>query len=152
MSRISSSCRPLSHLLQVHTADAFYPFANVEWQISPWGSWSLRGELDDLSVTVEASCSPDLEGVAVLCPNEQGMEGRSRETFEGLLHVRLWRRLPGGGEEPILEARTRQAALEVGGAHLDAQATWVGACEIGDAARQVLAADVPLPRDLLPGL
>eukprot|EP00966_Prymnesium_polylepis_P098673 2284963-Prymnesium_polylepis.1 len=139
-------------LIAVHTAQEFYPFANVEWEIAPWGSWVLRGELDDLSVIVEAHCDPAEPGVNVLCPSAGGMVGRSRETFEGKLSVRLWRRLPGGGEEPVLEANTRQAALEVGGTHLDATTTWRGACEVGEAARSVLAADVPLPTELLPGL
>jgi len=98
------------------------------------------------------SDSDEDPGIRVLCPTGKGMEGVSKETFSGTMAVRLWRVLPSGGEDVIVDARTTQAAVEVGGAHLGASEPWCGSCEVGVVARAVLSADVPLPRDFLPGL
>ena len=106
-----------------------------------------------VEIEVDASCAPERESsIVVRCPTEAGMEGLSRETFDGTLSVRMWRRLPGGEKELVLAAQTQQAALEVGGSHLEADSTWRGSCAVGETARAILAADVPLPRSLLPGL
>jgi len=151
--------------VHVEREDAFYPFPNVRWSVSPWGSWRLDGEYEDVRVSVTASC--DDAGTLVACPTAAGMtDGISRETFNGKLELRLWR-IAGSqpirsgscpcpseedGDTILLEASTERAALEVGGGPWED--VWEGSCAVGEAEAVVLGADVPLEAisDWIPGL
>jgi len=139
-------------LVAVHTAAGeFFPFPDVEWEVAPWGSWRVSGRFEDMRVTIDASCNDD--GVRVRCPTQLGMLPYSRETFQGELHIQLWRVTANGDRIVIADQRSRQAALEVGGESKAWTKTWRCSCSVSQLNRRILAANVPLDRVayLLPG-
>jgi tocopherol cyclase len=123
--------------VHVESEDAFYPFPNVQWEVASWGSWKVEGTYGDLRASVEARAADGDAGTAVVCPTMEGMTGESLETLKGEVTLRLWR-----GDELLLEATSAKAALEVGGGPW--ADGWKGSCEIGEAGKAVLGADVPL--------
>lgn len=146
------------------TGGFFHPFPNVKWRMGPWGRWRAAGTFKGMRVLVEASCTEDDEVVTVRVPTAVGMVEGSRETFDGRMRVRMWRApLPPAGSddatedahyekiEPLIDARSDQAALELGGGPWDD--TWVGSCEVNEFAKALLSADVPLEQiaDRIPG-
>ena len=125
----------------------FHPFPNVIWDMGPWGSWRAEGEFEGLRVLIEARCDAAADpGILVSVPTSEGMVDGSRETFEGKLRVQLWR-----GGDLLIDLHSSRAALELGGGPWDEP--YVGACEVSELARSVLAADPPLDRlrDRIPG-
>eukprot|EP00958_Prasinococcus_capsulatus_P016065 scaffold1766_cov401-Prasinococcus_capsulatus_cf.AAC.22 len=156
----------------------------VRWKVAPWGSWLVEGKNSMYSALVEGSTQNGLHNEAsasLRCPTEEkGMIPLCRDTFSGSLRVRVWRH-SGGGAHPnvtspcdvceiegingptgrgelIIDARSSQGALEVGGGPWST--TWESVAEVKEPLRSVGAAPVDmnfidsiLPDELkIPGL
>ena len=134
--------------VHVESEDAFYPFPNVEWDVSSWGSWRMEGRYKEMRAVVEARAAEGDAGTPVVCPTMEGMTGESLETLCGEVTLRLWR-----GDDLILEAHSNQAALEVGPSGSAWADGWKGSCSIGEVEKSILGAEVPLDqvRDWIPG-
>jgi len=95
-------------LVGIHFEGEFWPFPEVEWTVTPWGSWKITGAYEDMSCTIEAEA--DDAGCAVRVPSESGMVDGARETYNGRLRVTMMK----AGRE-VVSATTRRACLETGG-------------------------------------
>ena len=107
-------------MVGLHHHGRFYEFvpwkARVGWQVSAWGCWQVWAETADHAVELLGRCQQP--GVNVQVPIATGMAYHCRDTTHGELSVRLWR-LRGSRRQLLLEARSDQAGLEVGGADWD---------------------------------
>ncbi|MEM9219789.1 MAG: tocopherol cyclase family protein [Cyanobacteria bacterium P01_F01_bin.150] len=103
-------------MVGIHYQGQFYEFVpwngRVSWQIAPWGRWCMQAEQP--GYRVELVGYTDAPGVSVRVPTARGLEFICRDTTQGNLSIKLWRK---HGAEPwlILEAQSQQAGLEVGG-------------------------------------
>ena len=125
---------------------------SVSWDVSPWGSWRVRGCSASHEVEVVASCAPG-DGTALRAPTAtRGLAAACRDTFAGQLTLALWERRPDGGRSLLLTARSTQAALEVGGGPWFAP--WVATAAMTQPLRSMAAMplDVASLARLLPGL
>ena len=103
-------------MVGIHYQGQFYEFVpwngRVSWQIEPWGRWHIWAEQSDYRV--ELMGHTDALGVAIRVPTATGLEFTCRDTTQGHLSLKLWRK-HGAGPRLILHAQSQQAGLEVGG-------------------------------------
>jgi tocopherol cyclase len=86
----------------------------VDWDVSPWGRWQLRGRDAKFEIALSATCGRG-DGTPLRAPSaDRGLAQVCRDTFVGELSLSLWR-AGGGGGQPLLTLRSSSAALEVGG-------------------------------------
>jgi len=110
-------------MVGVHHEGRFYNVspeqdgAVVWWRVSPWGFWEMRGTNRDVEVTLTSTCAARA-GTLLRAPTaDQGMVPFCKDTFAGEMTLRV-RRMDGPGGAPgtvVVEATSRDAALEVGG-------------------------------------
>ncbi|KAH7373278.1 hypothetical protein KP509_17G047900 [Ceratopteris richardii] len=147
-------------LVGVHYNGKFYEFAPwkgpVEWEISPWGYWHVKAQ--NALYEVEVIGTTDDSGTPILCPTENGMAPRCRDTFYGDLKLELWERTSTGARgRPVLSVTSNMAALEVGGGPWDS--TWRHRSESGRIAKMLLGLPIDVaslykwfPSRMPPGL
>jgi len=131
--------------------DAEYTFiecvpwsGQVEWAVSPWGDWTLRGRNAHFEVALRARCGA-ADGTPLRAPTaERGLAAVCRDTFAGRLTLCVWARGAGEaqGAPPLLCAESEQAALEIGGG------PWVATWTARAAMAPPLAAALRLPVDV----
>ncbi|KAL6747380.1 tocopherol cyclase-domain-containing protein [Haematococcus lacustris] len=91
--------------------------AELEWEVQPWGSWRMRAVSGEHEVELEAECSPDT-GTVLRAPTiAAGLAPFCKDTFQGKARLRVWLRgmRASGAAQPLIDASTTSAALEVGG-------------------------------------
>lgn len=100
-------------LVGIHYRGEFYEFvpwnSQVNWQIEPWGIWTMQASNDDFEVTVTGTTK--FPGTPLRAPTEQGLIFCCRDTMKGKLNLEL--RTSSG--LTILEASSDLCGLEVGG-------------------------------------
>jgi tocopherol cyclase len=103
-------------LVGIHHHGTFYEFvpwnAQVSWQVDPWGCWRIWAEQKHYRVELLGTCTD--AGVLVQVPTASGLRFLCRDTTQGQLRLKLWRRR-GQAFDLVLEATSQQAGLEVGG-------------------------------------
>lgn len=103
-------------MVGIHHHGTFYEFvpwnARVSWQVDPWGCWRIQAEQQRYRVELLGTSADP--GVLVQVPTAAGLRFLCRDTTQGQLRLKLWRRR-GRALELLLEASSRQAGLEVGG-------------------------------------
>jgi tocopherol cyclase len=111
-------------LVGIHHQGRFHEFvpwnARLGWQVDPWGRWRMEARTRTHRVELLGTCSDD--GVWVQVPTAAGLRFLCRDSTCGEMRLKLWRRR-NGDPELLLDAVSRQAALEVGGDGWDAP--WV---------------------------
>ncbi|KAK4388847.1 Tocopherol cyclase, chloroplastic [Sesamum angolense] len=106
-------------LIGVHYGGAFYEFVPwngvVNWEIAPWGHWSISAENDTYTVELEATTKDP--GTTLRAPTtEAGLAPVCNDTCFADLRLRLWERRYDGSEgKVILDVTSNMAAVEVGG-------------------------------------
>ena len=103
-------------MVGIHFQSRFYEFVpwngHMSWQISPWGQWQIWAEQSDYKVEIIGYT--DAPGVLIRVPTARGLVFGCRDTTQGTLSLKLWKKntvFP----ELIFEAYSQQAGLEVGG-------------------------------------
>ncbi|KAL0323833.1 UNVERIFIED_CONTAM: putative tocopherol cyclase, chloroplastic [Sesamum calycinum] len=115
-------------LIGVHYGGAFYEFVPwngvVNWEIAPWGHWSISAENDTYTVELEATTKDP--GTTLRAPTtEAGLAPVCNDTCFADLRLRLWERRYDGRipahyhlmymMKVILDVTSNMAAVEVGG-------------------------------------
>jgi tocopherol cyclase len=105
-------------LIGVHHEGTFIELVpwrgSVEWEVSPWGSWRLRGDNGRYRAEVEATCAPDA-GTPLRAPTAtEGLAPFCRDTFYGSVRLRVWDK-ERSNVTPWVDAQSKSCALEVGG-------------------------------------
>ncbi|KAL0302283.1 UNVERIFIED_CONTAM: Tocopherol cyclase, chloroplastic [Sesamum angustifolium] len=106
-------------LIGVHYSGAFYEFVPwngvVNWEIAPWGHWSISAENETYTVELEATTKDP--GTTLRAPTtEAGLAPVCKDTCFADLRLRLWeRRYNGSVGKVILDVKSNMAAVEVGG-------------------------------------
>ncbi|KAK4419970.1 putative tocopherol cyclase, chloroplastic [Sesamum alatum] len=106
-------------LIGVHYGGAFYEFVPwngvVNWEIAPWGHWSISAENETYMVELEATTKDP--GTTLRAPTtEAGLAPVCKDTCFADLRLRLWERRYDGSEgKVILDVTSNMAAVEVGG-------------------------------------
>ncbi|MDS3859873.1 tocopherol cyclase family protein [Thermosynechococcaceae cyanobacterium BACA0444] len=100
-------------LIGIHFQNQFYEFApwteaQLAWEVTPWGSWSMTGISKTYRAEITAHCPHP--PAKILVPTAQGMIPACWDTLQGFLILRLYDR-----DTLIFQATTKQAGLEVGG-------------------------------------
>ena len=100
-------------LIGLHHRGKFYEFApwnsQVNWQIQPWGKWSMQAVNRDYSIILTGKTN--LPGTYVRTPTAQGLVFNCRDTTNGKLTLELCDR----HKRTFLKAESNLAGLEVGG-------------------------------------
>lgn len=103
-------------MVGLHYQGRFYEFVpwngHVSWQISPWGHWRIWAEQSDY--TVELIGHTEAPGIPIRVPTSKGLEFGCRDTTQGILSLKLWRKRY-TTPQLMLQAHSQQAGLEVGG-------------------------------------
>ncbi|MEM9806671.1 MAG: tocopherol cyclase family protein [Cyanobacteria bacterium P01_D01_bin.56] len=101
-------------MVGLHDQGEFYEFVpwngHVSWQIDPWGQWQVSAQQPHYRV--ELIGQTPLNGVPVRVPTANGLEFMCRDTTQGELSVKLWKK---SDNSPVITARSQQAGLEIGG-------------------------------------
>ncbi len=104
-------------MVGIHYQGRFYEFvpghATLHWRVSPWGHWWLRAE--NSQHWVEILGHTEQAGTWVYTPTRQGLQPICRDTTAGHLQLTLGQQ----GGKVILQAKTEQAGLEIGGGPWD---------------------------------
>ena len=116
-------------MVSVHYNGVFYEatpwLGDMKWHVSPWGYWNMTGRCTGAArpfeVSLEAIC--DAPGVKLRAPTEKdGMAYFCRDSFFADVTLSLWELEWDAntnsyirGKCVISEARSKQAAVEVGG-------------------------------------
>ncbi|MDJ0723950.1 MAG: tocopherol cyclase family protein [Prochloraceae cyanobacterium] len=104
-------------LVGIHHRGKFYEFvpwnSEVNWQIEPWGIWTMQARNYDFEVTVTGTTN--LPGTPLRAPTDRGLIFCCRDTMKGKLHLKLKSSLG----VTILEANSDLCGLEVGGGPWD---------------------------------
>ena len=116
-------------MVSVHHKGVFYEatpwLGDMEWHISPWGYWNMTGRCTGAArpfeVILEAVC--EAPGVKLRAPTEkEGMAYFCRDSFLAHVTLSLWElewdanvNMYVRGKCVICDARSKQAAVEVGG-------------------------------------
>ena len=153
----------------------FYPFvpaagegtdaAEVTWDVSPWGSWSVTAKTSTHEVRVICSVDSSDAGTVLRAPRDDsnaGMAPLCRESFKGRATVWMWEL------DPRTRARSRAvldgvvseaAAVETGGGPW--YAPWKGRAEMREPLGSLAGLQVPVEDvarmlrpfvDIVPGL
>lgn len=86
----------------------------MQWEVSPWGSWVIRGATERYRAEVIATCEAK-DGTPLRAPTaDQGLAPFCRDTFNGKVRLRVWD-LQRSPTEPWIDATSTSGALEVGG-------------------------------------
>ena len=119
-------------MVSVHYNGVFYeavPWTGtMEWEITPWGSWIMKGRCTKgerpFEVEIIAKCGED-DGVELRAPTEdEGMVYFCRDSFYAKTTLTLWeleydkdsKKYHRKGGPPLIDrATSRQGAVEVGG-------------------------------------
>jgi tocopherol cyclase len=108
-------------MVGIHYQGQFYEFVpwngSVHWEIDPWGYWQMTAQSGDREVTLTGKT--DRPGTPLRAPTAAGLVFCCRDTMAGEVTVTLRR-----SGRVILEARSDQCGLEVGGSPWGE--TWVG--------------------------
>jgi tocopherol cyclase len=103
-------------MVGIHYRGKFYEFvpwnAKVNWEIQPWGSWSMSANNGEYRVELTATC--DRPGTPLRAPTANGLQYCCRDTMHGRLSLQLRK-----GSELILKATSGLCGLEVGGGPWD---------------------------------
>ncbi|QDZ18025.1 tocopherol cyclase [Chloropicon primus] len=110
----------------------------VSWNVSPWGSWVIKGKTKGFSVELEAKTSSP--GTVLRAPTVEGLIPVCKDTFEGSLTMKVWE-----NGTLIIDRTSDSAALEVGGGPW--WDTWVGDAEMKEPLRSLTSGltDVEAP-------
>ncbi|EFJ27422.1 hypothetical protein SELMODRAFT_172178 [Selaginella moellendorffii] len=105
-------------MVGVHHAGKFYEFVpwagEVEWEITPWGSWKIAASTIEYEVLLEATT--DTPGTVLRAPTRDGLVPICQDTFDGKLKLQIWERSVNGVRgKLVLDVTSEMAALEVGG-------------------------------------
>jgi tocopherol cyclase len=115
-------------MVGIHYRGNFYEFApwnaSVEWEVSPWGAWTMRAKSDRHRVELTAT-TPN-PGTYVRAPTAQGLDFVCRDTTNGQLTLKLWEKTRNKTHRLLLEAHSNLCCLEVGGAPWSHQ--WIDNC------------------------
>ncbi|MGB3493484.1 MAG: tocopherol cyclase family protein [Elainellaceae cyanobacterium] len=110
-------------MIGIHHGGTFYEFvpwnSRVTWAIAPWGSWHMTAENARYRVELTATC--DRPGTPLRAPTLDGLTFCCRDTMTGQATLTLYDRQ---SDQPILNATSSLAGLEVGGQHWNG--VWVG--------------------------
>ena len=108
-------------LIGIHHQGKFYELnvkeSEVQWDVAPWGIWTIRGKNSNLEAVVEALC--DAPGTPLRAPTaDQGLAPFCRDSFGGTVRIRVWN--AGGqaaGAAPLIDVVSdgKSGAVEVGG-------------------------------------
>ena len=123
-------------LVALHWNGEFLPFPEIDWDVQ-WGQWTIRGRYENYYVEIDGSY--DGNGFPVKCPTVSGMEDMAFETFNGLLHVKLYQ-----NGNLVLEDSCDEACLEVGGTPWSSK-NWTGQSAMKEPIKSV-AMNVDLER------
>jgi tocopherol cyclase len=111
-------------LIGLHYQGQFYAFASrdtpMHWHIAPWGSWSMQAENAHYGISLQGTTEDP--GAWVRVPTQTGLQFLCRDTTQGNLTVKLWRK--SHPQNPIVVETSSLAGLEVGGRAWDDD--WIG--------------------------
>eukprot|EP00898_Chlorokybus_atmophyticus_P002292 jgi/Chlat1/3063/Chrsp21S03318 len=141
-------------LVGVHTGGKFYEFVpwtgSLEWEVAPWGLWTIRGITDEYEVVITATCEPD-DGTVLRAPTaDKGLSPfcRQVDTFFARCELSLWRRSFGRrGDAIVNKAVSDLAAVEVGGGPWWTE--WRGSTEMQGFQKALIG--LPLDPGAIPG-
>jgi tocopherol cyclase len=115
-------------MVGIHYRGNFYEFApwnaSVEWEVSPWGAWTMRAKSDRHRVELTAT-TPN-PGTYVRAPTAHGLDFVCRDTTNGQITLKLWEKGRNETNRLLLEAHSNLCCLEVGGAPWSHQ--WIDNC------------------------
>lgn len=147
-------------MVGIHYASKFYEFipweGNVEWEVSPWGSWKMQAQRDQFEVSLEATA--DVPGCTLRAPtSDAGLAPFCNDTFAGKLKLKLWEKDSGVRGKLILDVTSEMCALEVGGGPW--YSDWKAKARVQEPLRSLLRYSVdvesvfnPVPQLKPPGL
>jgi len=103
-------------MIGVHCDGQFFEFVpwagEVDWVVSPWGTWVMHGINEDFEVFVEGTAAPD-DGVVLRAPTiKNGLVPFCKDTFSGRIRLRLVNRR---SSQTVIDAESGSGGLEVGG-------------------------------------
>lgn len=103
-------------MVGIHYRGTFYEFvpwnATVQWEVHPWGYWSMRAKNSHYHVHLTGSTTQP--PTHIQAPTQNGLAFLCRDTTQGQLHLKLWQQRSNHAEL-VLEADSTLACLEVGG-------------------------------------
>lgn len=125
-----------------------------QWEISPWGSWKVRGDNGHYRAEVEATALPT-DGTPLRAPTlNDGLAPFCKDTFHGKVRLRVWD-LRRNTTVPWVDATSDTCALEVGGGPW--WSSWKAKAEMKEPLRSMLQLPIEpspltdfLPNDLRP--
>ena len=103
-------------MIGVHCDGQFYEFVpwngEVDWVVSPWGTWVMHGVNEGFEVFVEGTAVPE-DGVVLRAPTlKNGLVPFCKDTFSGQIRLKLVNRR---SSQTVIEAGSNTGGLEVGG-------------------------------------
>ncbi len=103
-------------MVGLHHQGQFYEFvpwnATLSWRVSAWGDWYMTAERPEYVVELHGTTTH--AGIGLRAPTQHGVMYCCRHTAQGQLSLSLWRK-SSRGLSLVLQATSRQAALEIGG-------------------------------------
>lgn len=104
-------------MVGIHYQNRFYEFvpwnAHVHWEIHPWGYWHMMAE--NSHYQVELTGTTTQTGTALRAPTQNGLTFCCRDTMNGQLTLKLWKRKRDGSSTLLVDAKSSLCGLEVGG-------------------------------------
>ena len=91
--------------------------AHVEWEVAPWGSWRVRAVGQGYEALVEATAEEGAGTVLRAPTADRGLAPFCKVSFFGKCRLRVWEVDSAGVRraQPMIDARSETAAVEVGG-------------------------------------
>eukprot|EP00249_Psilotum_nudum_P004098 c17636_g1_i1 orf=219-1685(+) len=131
-------------MVGVHYDGKLYEFVPwngpVEWEISSWGLWHMRAHTTLYEVELKGTTSAP--GTTLRAPTaEAGLAPFCKDTFNGNLKLRIWKKTVNGGRgKEILNVTSDMAAMEVGGGPW--YGTWSKRSESSEILKPILGASL----------
>ena len=135
-------------LIGIHHNDTLYEVnikdGQIRWSVEPWGHWIVEGKSSMWEAVIEATCLPS-DGTPLRAPTAtDGLDPFCRDSFAGVIHLKLWRAGERGSKDPIIDlvSEGKSGAVEVGGGPW--WSTWSVEAKMSEPVKQLLNVPVDI--------